>query len=357
MKTELTIYEIAKECGVSVSTVSRVLNRSPSVSEKTRASVLRVIEANHFTPSGIARAMSNRSTRSVGIMLPDITNPYFSALFLEIQRYTLESGYSALLFNTLYGGSSHAIGSPFEEIQYFEMLRDKRVDGCIILGGQMDLDNPSEEYVQALDRLNLSLPVVAIGQPLAGCNCIFINRDLGGGVASLIQHLVALGNRRIGFLGGQQGIRQTTERLKVYRATLEALQLPVSERLVALSNYYTEDGYTGMRTLLANGEKLDAVVAINDQVAVGAIRAICDAGLSVPGDIAVASCDSFPGGEYHCPRLTGLNQQNEYIGKLAILSLMSAMNGIRDTVSIHHTPTLVVRESCGALYGPRSFRQ
>lgn len=353
MKTDLTIYEIARECGVSVSTVSRVLNHSRSVSEKTRANVMRVIESNHFTPSGIARAMSNRSTRSVGIMLPDITNPYFSALFLEIQRYTLENGYSALLLNTLYGGASHAIGSPFEEMQYFDMLKDKRVDGCIILGGQMDLDCPSEDYVRALDRLNQSLPVVAIGQPLTGCNCIFINRDLSGGVASLLSHLVALGNRHIAFLGGQQGVRQTTERLKVYRASLEALHLPVSERLVALSNYYTEDGYTGMRTLLASGEKLDAVVAINDQVAVGAIRAICDAGRTVPGDIAVVSCDSFPGGEYQCPRLTGLNQQNEYIGKLAILSLMSAMNGIRETISIHHTPVLVVRESCGAPYGPR----
>ncbi|NLI22188.1 MAG: LacI family transcriptional regulator [Clostridiales bacterium] len=353
MKTDLTIYEIAKECGVSVSTVSRVLNRSSAVSEKTRAHVMRVIDMNRFTPSGIARAMSNRTTRSVGIMLPDITNPYFSALFLEMQRHTLENGYSALLVNTLYGGSSHQIGSPFEEIQYFEMLKDKRVDGCVILGGQMDLDQPSESYVRALDRLNLSLPVVAIGQPLEGCDCIFINRDLGGGVAKLIRHLEALGNRRIAFLGGQRGIRQTTQRLKVYRDTLDALLLPQSEELVALTDYYSDGGYAGMRALLARGQRLDAVVAINDQVAIGAIRAITDAGRSVPRDIAVVSCDAFPGGEYQCPRLTGLNQQNEYIGKVAIRSLMSAIQGGREPVDIRHTPELIVRESCGAPYGPR----
>ena len=194
---------------VSVSTRFRAwLNRSaPPCRRKTRASVLRVIEANHFTPSGIARAMSNRSTRSVGIMLPDITNPYFSALFLEIQRYTLESGYSALLFNTLYGGSSHAIGSPFEEIQYFEMLRDKRVDGCIILGGQMDLDNPSEEIRSGVGSPQpVPALVVAIGQPLAGCNCIFINRDLGGGVGLADPAIWwRWANRRIGFLGRAAG--------------------------------------------------------------------------------------------------------------------------------------------------------
>ncbi|MEA5013387.1 MAG: LacI family DNA-binding transcriptional regulator [Candidatus Limiplasma sp.] len=357
MKGDMTIYGIAKECGVSVSTVSRVLNNNPRVSEKTRAAVMRVIEAHHFSPSGIARAMTNQTTRSIGIMLPDITNPYFSALFLEIQRYTLEHGYSALLFNTLFGGSSHKIGSPFEEMQYFEMLKDKRVDGCIILGGQMDLDHPSEAYVQALNRLNASIPVVAIGQPLEGCDCIFINRDLGGGVAALLQHLAALGNRHIGFIGGQQGVRQTTERLKAYRAALEALGLPLSQRLVRLSNYYLEDGYAGMKALLDDGEKIDAMVAVNDQVAVGAIRAMRDAGLCVPEDISVASCDSFPGGEYQCPRLTGLNQQNEYIGKLAILSLMSAMSGVRETIHIHHSPVLVIRESCGSHLGIRSKSQ
>lgn len=348
MKDEITIYEIAKECGVSVSTVSRVLNNSPRVSDKTRASVRSVIEARHFSPNGIARAMAGRSTCSIGIMLPDITNPYFSALFLEIQRYALAHGYSALLYNTLFGGASHEISSPFQENQYFEMLKDKRVDGCIIIGGQLDLDNPSGEYVRALNQLNALIPVVAIGQQLEGCDCIFINRDLGGGVVSLVQHLAALGNQRIGFIGGQQGVRQTTERLKAYHAGMDALQLPVSPDLVMLSNYYSENGYNDMRALLERGEPVDAMIAVNDQVAIGTIRAICDAGMSVPEDIAVVSCDSFPGGEYQCPRLTGLNQQNEYIGKLAILTLMSAMRGVRETISIHHTPVLVIRESCGA---------
>ena len=258
-----------------------------------------------------------------------------------------------MLCNTLYGGSSHEIGSPFEEMQYFEMLQSKQVDGCIVVGGQMDMDQPSQDYVQALNRLNASIPVVAIGQPLEGCDCIFINRDLGGGVATLLQHLAALGNRRIGFIGGQRGVRQTTERLGAYRNAMQVLGLPDCPHLVALSNYYTQNGYTDMQALLQKGERIDAMVAINDQVAVGAIRAICDAGLRVPEDIAIVSCDSFPGGEYQCPRLTGLDQQNEYIGMLAILSLMSAMSGVRETATIRHTPVLEIRESCGARLGMR----
>lgn len=354
MKENITIYEIAKESGVSVSTVSRVLNNSPRVSDKTRAAVMRVIEARHFSPNAIARAMTRQTTRSIGVVLPDITNPYFSALFLEIQRYTLAHGYSVLLYNTLFGGASHEIGSPFGELQYFDMLKEKRVDGAIVVGGQMDLDTPSEDYVRALNRLNQSIPVVAIGQQLEGCDCLFINRNLGGGVASLLQHLAALGNRRIGFIGGQQGVRQTTERLKAYRATLRALQLPASDELVILSNYYLEDGYRNMKQLLDRRLPVDAVIAINDQVATGAMRAVRDARLDVPEDIAVVSCDAFPGGEYQYPRLTGLNQQNEYIGKLAILALMSAIQGVRETISINHSPLLVIRESCGAQLGVRA---
>lgn len=348
MKETITIYDIARESGVSVSTVSRVLNHSPRVSEKTRAAVERVIAEHHYSPNAIARAMTNQSTHSIGVVLPDITNPYFSALFLEIQRYALARGYSVLLYNTLFGGSSHAIGSPFEELHYFDMLKEKCVDGAIVVGGQMDLDHPSEAYVQALNRLNRALPVVAIGQPLEGCECLFITRNLSGGISALLQHLVALGNHSIGFIGGQLGVRQTTERLRAYRDTMKALGLPVREEWIVLSNYYSEDGYTAMRGILKGTQRPDAVIAINDQVALGAIRAVRDAKLSVPEDLAIASCDSFPNGEYHIPRLTGLDQQNEYIGKLAILSLLSAMQGVRETVSIHHVPTLVIRESCGS---------
>lgn len=347
MKREVTIYQIAEECGVSPATVSRVLNGTGRVSEDTRLKVQQVIDLHHFSPSGIARAMTNRATRTIGVILPDITNPYFSALFLEVQRHALEHGYSVLLCNTLYGGASHEINSPFQEMQYFDTMSDHRVDGCIVIGGQLDLDHPSNEYIQALNRLNTAVPVVAIGQPLDGCECVFVSRDLGGGVAALVEHLYALGNRRIGFVGGEDGVRQTTERLRVYRTTLTALGLPVLENAILLSNYYLPNGYQSMRRFLESDGQIDAMVAINDQVAIGAIRAIFDAGFRVPDDIAVVSCDSFPGSEYQFPRLTGLNQQNEYIGRMAILSLLSAIGGIRETVTVRHVPELIVRESCG----------
>lgn len=354
MEKQVTIYQIAEECGVAVSTVSRVLNGGEHVSKKTMDKVTRVIEKYNFSPNAVARAMSNRKTGTIGVLMPDITNPYFSALFLEIERYALSREYSVVLYNTLYGGASHGVQSPFDEIRYLKMMKEKMVDGIIVTGGQMDLQDTPKAYIKALNDLNRSIPVVIIGQEVEGCSCLFVNRNLGGGVASLVQHLAALGNRRIGFVGGEVGVRQTKERLDAYRDTMSGLGLPVCEEMIALSDYYTGDGYEAMKALLGKEERPQAVIAINDRVALGAIRAISDAGMNVPEDIAVVSCDKFYDSEYFVPRLTTLDQQNEYIGRLSIQLLMGAINGSGENIDVSHTPQMIVRESCGVWLGVRS---
>lgn len=353
MEKQVTIYQIAEECGVAVSTVSRVLNGGEHVSKKTMDKVTRVIEKYNFSPNALARAMSNRKTGTIGVLMPDITNPYFSALFLEIERYALIREYSVVLYNTLHGGASHGVKSPFDEIRYLKMMKEKMVDGVIVTGGPIDLEDTPKEYIKALNDLNRSIPVVVIGQEIKECNCLFINRNLGGGVASLVQHLVALGNQRIGFVGGEVGVRQTRERLKAYRDTMESIGLQVDEELVALSDYYTADGYKTMKRLLEKEKLPQAVIAINDRVALGAIRAISDSGKRVPEDIAVVSCDQFYDSEFFVPRLTTLDQQNDYIGRLAIQLLMGAINGFGESIDVRHTPQMIVRESCGSGLGVR----
>jgi Transcriptional regulators len=349
MKKEVTIYHIAKESGVSVSTVSRVLNKNPNVSSKALERVNNVIEKYNFTPSSLARAMTSNKTGTLGVIMPDITNPYFSALFLEIQRYALEFNYSIILCNTLYGGSSHGVSSPINEMQYFNMMLDKKVDGVIITGGEVDRDTVSEEYIEALDDLNKNVPVVVIGQTIENCNCIFINRNLDGGISSLVHHLLALGRKRIGFIGGEEGIKTTTARFNAYKKTLESLMISYDPSIVALSNYYIADGYRAMVSILENDSpNPTAVVAINDMVALGSIRAINDKGLRVPEDISVVSSDQFFEGEYTVPRLTTLDQQNSHLGRFSIMTLISSINGICDPINISHDPRLIIRESCGA---------
>ncbi|MDR1569465.1 MAG: LacI family transcriptional regulator [Oscillospiraceae bacterium] len=348
MDVKTTIYDIAKESGVSVTTVSRVLNNNPLVSDNTRRKVLDVVDKHQYTPNSIARAMTSKQTKTIGVILPDISNPYFSALFLEIERFTLEQQYSVILYNTLYGGSSHGVQSPFGEIRYLEMMRENCVDGVIVTGGQLDLSETPAEYVAALNNLARIMPVVVIGQHIAGCECLFLHRNLSGGVPALVMHLATLGHHRIGFIGGERGIRQTISRQRAYRQTMESLGLAIHPEDVVMSNFYTQDGYEAMSKLFENDSLPQAVIAINDNVAIGAIRAINDQGMRVPENIAIASCDMFAGSEFCTPRLTTLDQQNGYLGQLAIRMLMSAISDVGEGIRVKHTPQLVIRESCGA---------
>jgi LacI family transcriptional regulator len=351
MKKNVTIYNIAEESGVSVSTVSRVINNSPHVSARTLKRVQEVIDKYQFSPSALARAMSINQTHTIGVVTPDIANPYFSALFLEIERHALQNSYSIVLCNTLFGGSSRGVSSSITEAQYFTLFAGKEVDGVIVTGGEIDKEEVSAEYIAAINRLATIVPVVIIGQEVQDCEgCLFLNRNLGGGFPSLVRHLSALGNRRIAFVGGEPGVRQTTARLAAYQATLESLNLPCDPALIALSNYYTKDGYSAMSRILDDpaAEKPDAVVAINDAVAIGAIRTINDHGLRCPEDIALVSGDQFFESDYITPRLTSLDQQNNYLGRLSIMTLISAINGVREAVEFEHNPRLIIRESCGA---------
>lgn len=348
----ITIYEIAQLAGVSVSTVSRVLNNSPHVSAKTQAKVSEIIDKYHFSPSTVARALTSNHTQTLGVIISDITNPYFSELYLEIQRCAVDFGYSIILCNTFYGGSSHGVSNSIPESTYFQKMLDQKVDGLLILGGEIDRVQVSEPYRKLLNRISSQIPVVILGQSIPDCSCIFIQRNLGGGISSLIRHLLALGRRKIGFVGGEQGICTTSARLEAYRQTLSSLSIPYDPSLISLSNYYAPDGYQAMNQLLAHPETTPtAVVCINDAVALGAIRAITDKGLKVPQDISVVSCDQFPSGDYSCPRLTTLDQQNSYLGRMSIMTLIGAINGDSECISLSHEPHLIIRESCGASLG------
>ena len=187
----ITIYDIAAMSGVSVSTVSRVINNGAHVSPKTREKVDEVIRRTGYSPSSVARALNSVGTKTLGVIISDITNPYFSTLYLEIQRYAVECGYSILLFNTFYGGSCHGVAGSISETQYFAILLDKKVDGVLILGGEVDKDSVSAEYLAGLQRLSAKVPVVVLGEEIPETGCSFISRHIGGGVSTVRRYLQA----------------------------------------------------------------------------------------------------------------------------------------------------------------------
>lgn len=355
VKQNITIKQIAAESGVSIATVSRVINGNTPVNPKKRRIVEQVIAKYEFSPNAMARSLVNHQSMTLGIILPDITNPYFSAAFLEIERFALEAGYCIFLCNTLFGGSSHGISTGKTEEDYFQIMIDKRVDGVLVMGGQIDLTQISDSYRQALTRLRQHIPVVVIGEPIADTDCFFIQRESGSGVVCAVNYLHSLGHKRIGFVGGQPGVTITNLRLNAYKKAVAANGIAEDEELISLSDYYAKDGYDAMNRLLGRKTPFSAIVAINDTVALGAQRAIADAGMSVPDDIAMISCDRFSTPDYQVPRLTGIDRHNETFGRMVIATLISAIRGADEPTSLSFTPELIIRESCGTKLGARKF--
>jgi LacI family transcriptional regulator len=352
LREKKTIYQIAEQAQVSISTVSRVLNGSPLVSSRTRAIVQDVIDRNHFSPSALARGLSTSRTKSIGVILPDITNPYFSSLFLELERCAIEQGYSVVLYNTMYGSYARGFKKSLGESAYFQIALEERLDGVIITGGQVDMDEISADYLEALNLLQQEMPAIIIGQEFGGTSCGFVSRDLERGVFLALRHLRDLGHRRIGFIGGEVGIRITSDRFRAYKKILGEMGLAYNPDYVHFSDYYVPDGYAAMQEQLRRPMP-SALVAINDMVALGAIRALTDAGLSVPRDIALVSCDRFFFSEYTVPRITSLDQQNSNLGRLAIAKLLGLIQGTGGEAAPPPEPQLVLRESCGVQLGVR----
>lgn len=342
MKSSVTITQIAEESGVSIATVSRFLNGRVPVSPEKQKRIEAVVAKYHFTPNSLARSLISKKTNTLGVILPDITNPYFSTLFQAVQVCAAKEGYSVFLCNTLF----HSRTSEVEESLYFRMLTDKKADGILILGGQLDLLEADPAYQEALKRLAASVPVAAVGTPIPEVDAVFMEPDYRSGFTTLYNYLVSLGHTRIAFLGGQPGVTVTEERLEAYKTVAAVCGHTVSPALISLTDYYIPDGYRAACALLDRNVPFSAVIAMNDSIALGAVRAFADRGLSVPRDISVASCDQFFYADHAVPRITGIRRNHSLWGQIMIRTLLQAIEGCGENAKISLPPELVIRESC-----------
>lgn len=345
MTKKVTIKEIARLANASVSTVSRVINDSGYVSIEKRQKIEAAIKSTGYHPSQIARTLSSSHTQTIAVMLPDITNPYFINLIEQISIHSGAEGYQVILMNTDTAGA-HKHGDPVTiETNAFANVLERQVDGLIVLGGEIDQVHVNPEYMSALNSLNDQLPVVVISQKDEQCNCLFVERHIDTGMKMIVQHLLSLGYRHIGFLGGQQGIKIADQRISSFKKLMH-LYANTSDEDILVNNFYIEDGYTGIEPLLQQAD-LDAVIAMNDQVAIGAMRRLREIGKSVPQDIAIGSADMFAGGEYTTPAITTVNQHDTSLGQIAVKQLLHLINNEPVESLEPRLPELVMRESCG----------
>jgi LacI family transcriptional regulator len=326
---------------VSVATVSRVLNDYDDVSATTRERVLKLAEELEYTPTAAARSLVTKRSYVVGVVLstgvdhPDIQHPFFQEVLVGLKRRLGAGGYDLLLL------ANEESGNAFGTHSYLQRCRHHRVDGVVLMGAEA-----GEPDVQKLARS--TIPCVAVDLDLVGRRTGFVISDNARGADLAIEHLHELGHDRIATINGPTQARVGMDRLMGYRQALGRLGLPYRDDYVRDGDFYFESGSIAMQELLSLPEPPTAVFAASDLMAAGAIRAVEQAGLAVPADIAVVGFDDIQLAAMMQPALTTIRQNKLGLGSAAAEALLRMIE--RDGApppGITLPVELVVRASSG----------
>ncbi len=329
---KVTIDDIARIAHVSKATISRVLNDEKGVGEETRNRIKSIIDEIGYKPNLLARGVATAKTKTIGVIIPDITNPFFPDLIKSIEGYYSNQGYTVLLCNT------NSI--PEQEMQAISTCIAKRVDGILLASS---VEEPSEMHC-LLKKYNM--PCVLMdrgGQGFEADARVFVDNEYSVFMAT--SHLICNGNRRIAFLSGPANISTSKERLVGYLSALKQYGISPIQELICYGDYTLESGFQATKRLL-DSQQFTALVSANDSMAVGAIKSIRQMGFRIPEDVEVIGYDNIQLGTLIEPRLSTVEQPISLMGKTASELLYSIINGgeIKER-SVRLKAHLILRES------------
>ncbi|MGZ8567370.1 MAG: LacI family DNA-binding transcriptional regulator [Actinomycetota bacterium] len=346
-----TIRELAEQLGVSVATVSRVLNGYPDVAPDTRERVLAAIRESDFTPVRAARSLVTGRTHVIGVILatgdghPDLQHPFFQEVLVGLKHRAGGMGFDLLLFsvgstgNGSGGGASH---------RYLARARQHRVDGVVVMG--VDRHDPDVE-----ELVSSGIPMMAVDLDLEGGRTGHVTSDNVAGASLAVRHLAELGHRRIALIGGAGDTRPGVERLLGYRRELERLGLEHRPEYVREGDFYPESGHVATGELLDLPEPPTAIFAAADLMAAGAIQAITERDRSVPRDVAVVGFDDIHIAALLQPSLTTVRQNKQGLGAAAAVSLIGMIEDPELDPPVVVVPVeLVIRDSSVPVVGASS---
>ncbi|KQV93113.1 LacI family DNA-binding transcriptional regulator [Streptomyces sp. Root369] len=345
-----TMADVARSAGVSVATVSHVLNGTRPVLPHTRQAVLDAVDELGYTPNTLARSLVTSRTRSIGLAVSAISNPYFTEILQGVEAGALEHGYSLLI------ADPH--DDPDHECKVVQLLHERRVDGMIVAPSA-----DPRELVSYLGRHRV--PTVFLDRVIDGV----IEGVVGGAaedpadgpqrfdqvcaentgpMARLVAHLAGLGHRRIGLVAGLPGLSTTAERITGYRQGLTTARLPYDDDLVVHGDSASAGAERATATLLSRAAPPTALVTANNAMTIGTLRALRDRGLTVPDDLALCCFDDFAWADLFSPRLTAIAQPSREIGAQAVRVLLERLAAPdRPARTVRLDCTFVHRTSCG----------
>jgi LacI family transcriptional regulator len=324
----MRLEDVAQSARVSTATVSRVLNNAPSVRSSTRARVMQAIEKLKYNPNLHARSLAAGKSRSIGIIVSNLGNPFFFDIYKALERRARDAGYDVLIANTNYNSTSLAAS--------VWMMLGRRVAGLAAIVSEID-----PKWIDVLERHQIPVVLYDIATPRK--NIFSIRVDYRRGMEKLISHLYNIGHRHVGFVGHHIGLGPIQERLKV---VLDSVQhYPGLRVSTAEDEDSLEGGRCAARTLLAANPTLTALVCVNDWMAAGALRELRERDLHVPADISVTGFDDINLAQFCCPALTTVRIPRDRIGQIMCDSLINSEAQCQHEFLID--PELVMRDSTG----------
>lgn len=328
------IRDVARRAGVSIATVSTVLNGSGPVSAKSRQAVLEAASALGYAPNGIAQSLRKGRSRLIGLVVSEIANPFFAALTREIGRAAQAEGYSVIVCDT--------DEDVARETAVLDVLRTQRVAGIILSPA-----GTGDAYAASL-RSRVKVPLVIVDRMLPDIGCDFVGLDNRASGRLITEYLIRLGHRRIGFIAGRDGVSTSDDRHAGYVDALESAGIGVERDLRVGADFRGHAAYDAVQPLLTRGDRPSAIVAANNLMALGALQAAHDLGFDCPRDISIAGIDDFPWSGAMRPRLTTVSQPIDSIGRTALERLLERLrSGSADPIrSIAFPAQLLVRDSC-----------
>ncbi|NDJ61797.1 MAG: LacI family transcriptional regulator [Chloroflexi bacterium] len=337
-----SLQDIARLAGVSKSTVSRVINNHPNVSARTRQRVQEVIQQENFRPNSAARALVRQQTRVLSVIIPQMlaatfTDPYFPQLIQSISLTASEYDYAIMLW----------VSSDIEaEERFYDRIVNNGFFDGVLVASSID-DDPILARVVAA-----GFPHVLIGPPQQHVQH-YVDVANSAAACCAVEHLLGLGYQRVATITGAPNLGVAQQRLRGYRMALENAGYAADDRLIAVADFNEVSGYTAMSLLIERG--VDAVFAASDVLAMGALRALADAGLHVPDDVALVGFDDMPFAAIATPPLTTVRQPIAQLGAEATRSLIRLVEGVPGTPEPIILPAhLIIRETCGAKRVERS---
>lgn len=332
-----TIRDVAKLVGVSPATVSRVLNGYPHIREDVRRSVLEAINQLGYKPNRVAQRLRSYRSHLVGIIVTDITNPFFNMIMASMETVFFDKGFSVMMSNTN--------ADPQKELDYLKLMGNEEVAGLVVA--------PATENASKVAELAESgLPVVVIDRRMSSPSIDAVLSNNVAGAQSAVEHLVALGHRRIGHIGGPFHLTSGRERWQGYQQAMQAAGLPIPDEIVRFGDHRHDSGYRCARDLLEVEQPPTAIFVSNNMMTLGALNAIHDCRKRIPEDVAIVGFDDMPWAVSLNPPLTTVAQPVLEIGYHAARLLLERIeNPDLPARTVVLDTQLIVRASCGAQPG------